>query len=62
MRQFTGVLEREIAVESVPAGRSIVAHVPLPPDVYRELRARAAVSQVTAAHLMADILARAVGK
>ncbi len=62
MRQFTGVLEREIAADRTPAGRLIIAHVPLPPGVYRELEAQAAVSQRTAAQLMAAILARAAGR
>lgn len=60
MRQFTGVLEREIASER--SGKLVIARVPLPPDVYRELQAQAEVSHLTAAQLMAAILARAAGR
>jgi uncharacterized protein YhdP len=62
MRQFTGVVEREIAAEWRTAGKLIIARVPLPPDVYRGLQAQAEISHLTAAQLMADILARAAGK
>lgn len=62
MRQFTGVLEREIAATSPPARTLITARVPLRAEVYRELQAQAAVSHQTAAQLMAAILARAAGR
>jgi hypothetical protein len=62
MRQFTGVVEREIAAEWRTAGKLIIARVPLPPDVYRGLQAQAEISHLTAAQLAADILARAAGK
>jgi hypothetical protein len=62
MRQFTGVLEREIALDRMPAGGPIIARVPLPPDVYRELRAQAGLSHMTTGQLMAAILARAAGR
>jgi hypothetical protein len=62
MRQFTGVLEREIALDRVPAGGPIIARVPLPPDVYRELRIQAGLSHMTTGQLMAAILARAAGR
>jgi hypothetical protein len=67
MRQFTGVLEREMAVDKLAVdkilpGGPIIARIPLPPDVYRELQAQAEISHLTAAQLMAAILARAAGR
>ena len=62
MRQFDNVLERQIAANMMPAGTLIIASVPLPPDVFRELRRQAFVSNQTPAQLMTAILGRAAGK
>ena len=62
MRQFDNVLERQVAANMMPAGTLIIASVPLPPDVFRELRKQAFVSNQTPAQLMAAILSRAAGK
>lgn len=62
MRQFDSVLEQQIAANMMPAGTLIIANVPLPPDVYQELRRQAVTSDQTAAQLMAAILSRAAGK
>ena len=62
MRQFTGVLEREMAVDKMLPGGPIIARIPLAPEVYRELQAQAEISHLTAAQLMAAILARAAGR
>jgi len=62
MRQFEGVLERQIAANMIPAGTLIIANVPLPPDVYRELKKQAVVSNQTPSQLMTAILSRAAGK
>lgn len=62
MRQFDSVLERQIAANMMPAGTLIIANVPLPPDVYRELKSQAAVSSQTTSQLMTAILTRAAGK
>ena len=62
MRQFDRVLEQQIAAHTMPAGTLIIANVPLPPDVFRELRSQAFASHQTPAQLMAAILARAAGK
>jgi hypothetical protein len=62
MRQFDSVLERQIAANMMPAGTLIIANVPLPPDVYRELKSQAAASNQTTAQLMTAILTRAAGK
>jgi len=62
MRQFDSLLERQIAANMVPAGTLIIANVPLPPDVYRELKRQAVVSSQTTSQLMTAILTRAAGK
>jgi hypothetical protein len=62
MRQFESVLERQIAANMMPAGTLIIANVPLPPDVYRELKTQAVISNQTTAQLMTAILTRAAGK
>jgi hypothetical protein len=62
MRQFDNVLEQQIAANTMPAGTLIIASVPLPPEVFRELRRQAFVSNQTPAQLMTAILSRAAGK
>jgi hypothetical protein len=62
MRQFDSVLEQQIAANMMPAGTLIIANVPLPPDVYRELRRQAVTSDQTTAQLMAALLTSAAGK
>jgi hypothetical protein len=62
MHQFDSILERQIAANMMPSGTLIIANVPLPPDVYRELKRQAVVSNQTAAQLMAAILTRAAGR
>jgi len=62
MHQFDNVLERQIAGNMMPVGTLIIANVPLPPDVFRELRRQAAVSNQTPAQLMTAILTRAAGR
>jgi hypothetical protein len=62
VRQFDNVLERQIAANMIPAGTLIIANVPLPPDVYGELRTQAIASNQTTAQLMTTILTRAAGK
>jgi hypothetical protein len=62
MRQFVSVLEQQIAANRLAPGTLLIANVPLPPDVFRELRSQAAASGQTATQLMAAILTRAAGK
>jgi hypothetical protein len=62
MRQFDSLLERQIAANMMPAGTQIIANVPLPPDVFRELKRQAVSSNQTTAKLMAAILTTAAGK
>jgi len=62
MRQFDNILQQQIAANTMPPGTLIIANVPLPPAVYRELRSQAAASHQSPAQLMAAILARAAGR
>jgi len=62
MRQFDAILQQQLAADTMPQGSLIIANVPLPPAVYRELRSQAAASDQTPAQLMAAILARAAGR
>jgi hypothetical protein len=62
MRQFDRIVEQQISGDALPAGSLIVANVPLPPAVFRELRSQAAAVHVTTAQFMADILGRAAGR
>jgi len=62
MRQFDNILQQQIAANTMPPGTLIIANVPLPPAVYRELRSQAAASHQPPAQLMAAILARAAGR
>jgi hypothetical protein len=62
MRQFEAIVQRQLAANMMPPGSLIIANVPLPPVVYRELRSQAAMVNQTPAQFMAAILARAAGK
>jgi len=62
MRQFVSVLEQQIAANRLAPGTLLIANVPLPPNVFRELRSQAAASGQTTTQLMAAILTRAAGK
>ena len=62
MHQFESVLERQIAANIMQPGTLIIANVPLPPDVYRELKSQAASSNQTTSQLITAILTRAAGK
>ncbi len=62
MRQFDAILRQQLAAETIPQGSLIIANVPLPPAVYRELRSQAAAANQTPAQLMTAILARAAGR
>ena len=61
MRQFDTVLQQQIAANTLAPGTLIVANVPLPPAVYRELQSQAAKVDKTPAQLMAAILSAAAG-
>jgi hypothetical protein len=62
MRQFDAVLRQQLAADTMPAGSLIVANIPLPPAVYRELRSQAADVNQSPAQFMAAILAKAAGR
>jgi hypothetical protein len=62
MRQFDAILRQHLAADTMPQGSLIIANVPLPPAVYRELRDQAAAVDQTPAQFMAAILARAAGR
>jgi hypothetical protein len=61
IRQFDTILQQQLAANTLAPGTLIVANVPLPPAVYRELRSQAATVGQSPAHLMAAILSRAAG-
>jgi hypothetical protein len=61
MRQFDTILQQQVAANTLAPGTLIIANVPLPPAVYRELRSQAAKVDKTPAQLMAAILSRAAG-
>jgi len=62
MHQFVSVVEQQIAANRLAPGTMLIANVPLPPEVFRELRSQAAASGQTTSQLMAAILTRAAGK
>jgi hypothetical protein len=61
MRQFDTILQQQLAGSMLPPGSLIVASVPLPPAVYRELRTQAAAAGQTTSQLMTEILTRSAG-
>ena len=62
MRQFDAVLRQQLSADTMPAGSLIIANIPLPPAVYRELRSQAADVNQSPAQFMAAILAKAAGR
>ena len=62
MRQFDAIVRRQLAADTMPPESQIIANVPLPPAVYRELRSQAAAINQTPAQLMAAILTQAAGR
>lgn len=61
IRQFDTILQQQLAANTLAPGTLIIANVPLPPAVYRELRSQAAKVDQSPAQLMAAILSRAAG-
>jgi hypothetical protein len=62
MHRFIQVLQQQLAANDLPPGSMIIAEVPVPPEIYRQLRSRAAAAGQTPAQFMGSILATAVGK
>ena len=61
MRQFDTILQQQLAANTLAPGTLIIANVPLPPAVYRELQSQAAMADKTLAQLLSAILSRAAG-
>ena len=61
IQQFDTILQQQLAANMLPPGSLIIANVPLPPAIYRELRSQAAKNDQSPAQLMAAILSRAAG-
>jgi len=61
IRQFDTILQQQLAANTLAPGTLIVANVPLPPAVYRELSSQAAKVDQRPAQFMAAILSRAAG-
>jgi hypothetical protein len=62
MRQFDAIVLQQIAANTSAPGTLIIASVPLPPAVFRELRSQAASVNQSPGQFMAAILARAAGR
>jgi hypothetical protein len=62
MREFDALVRRQLAADTMPSGSLIIADVPLPPAVYRQLRGQAAAVNQTPAQLMGAILTQAAGR
>jgi hypothetical protein len=62
MHRFIQVLQQQLAANDLPPGSMVIAEVPVPPEVYSQLRSRAAAAGQTPAQFMGSILATAVGK
>jgi hypothetical protein len=62
MRQFDAIVLQQIAANTAAPGTLIIANVPLPPAVFRELRSQATSVNQSPAQFMAVILARAAGR
>jgi len=62
MHRFVRVLQQQLATNDLPPGSMIIAEVPVPPAVYRQLRSQAEAAGQTPSQLMASILAAAAGR
>ena len=61
IRQFDMILQQQLA-NFMPTDSPIIARVPLPPAVYRELRGQATSAGQTPTQRTTPILSRAAGK
>jgi len=62
MRRFVRVLQQQLAADDLPPGSMIIAEVPVPPAVYRQLRSKAAAAGQRPAQFMGSILTAAAGR
>ena len=61
MRQFDTILQQQLPATTEPSGTLIIANVPLPAAVYRELQSQAGKAGQKPGQFMATILTRAAG-
>ena len=59
MHRFVRVLQQQLAANDLPPGSMIIAEVPVPPAVYRQLRSQAEAAGQTPTQFMGSILAAA---
>jgi hypothetical protein len=62
MHRFVQVLQQRLAANDLPPGSMILAEVPVPPAVYRQLRSQAEAAGQTPTQFMGSILAAAAGR
>lgn len=62
MHRFDTVVLQQISANTMPPGSLIIASVPLPPDVFRDLTTKAETAGQQPAQYMATILMKAVGR
>src|SRR5271156_3217554 len=62
IHRFEKAVQQQLAANALPPGSMIIAEVPVPPTVYRQLRSQAAAAGQTPAQFMGSILATAAGK
>ena len=62
MHRFVEALQQQLAANDLPPGSMIIAQVPVPPEVYRQLRSQAAAAGQRPAQFMESILAVAAGR
>jgi hypothetical protein len=62
MHRFVRVLQQQLAANDLPPGPMIIAEVPVPPSVYRQLRSEAEAGGQTPTQFMGSILTAAAGR
>lgn len=62
MHRFDTVVMQQISANTMPPGSLIIASVPLPPEVFRDLSTKAEAAGQQPAQYMATILMKAVGR
>ena len=62
MHRFVRVLQQQLAANDQPPGSMIIAEVPVPPAVYRQLRSQAEATGQAPAQFMGSILTAAAGR
>jgi hypothetical protein len=62
MHRFVRVLQQQLAANDLPPGSMIIAELPVPPAVYRQLRSHAEAAGQTPTQFMGSILTAAAGR